>query len=180
MHDSKQDVLTFWFTETEPALWFQENEQFDAVLRHRFMGDCEIARDGMIDAWKNDADGCLALVLLLNQIPRHIYRGHAKAYAGDNKALLASKHAIARGFDQVMTPVRRRFLYLPFMHSENLTNQKKSLELYGRMQKDDPVTYEHAQRNYRLIEQFGRFPNRNKAMGRESTPEEQAWLTANS
>jgi uncharacterized protein (DUF924 family) len=176
MHDSKQDILNFWFNETEPQLWVQQNEAFDARLRQRFMSSCELARDGLCDAWNHDVDGCLALVLLLHQFPRNIYRGHAKAYAGDGKALLAAKHAVAGGFDQTLTPVRRRVLYLPFMHSENLSNQKKSVELFGKMQKDDPLSYEHAQRNYRIIEKFGRFPHRNNILGRENTPEEQEYI----
>jgi uncharacterized protein (DUF924 family) len=176
MRDSQEEILRFWFDETEPQLWFQENDAFDALLRTRYMGSCELARDCVCDAWSRSVDGSLALCLLLNQFPRHIYRGRAKAYAGDKKALLTAKNAVAKGFDQTLPPVKRRFLYLPYLHSESLPNQKISVELFSKMQKDDPLSYEHAQRNYRIIEKFGRFPHRNKVLGRENTPAEQEYL----
>ncbi len=176
MRDSKEDILKFWFTETEPQLWFQVNEAFDEKVRTRYMGACELARDAMYDAWSRSVDGSLALCLLLDQFPRVIYRGHAKAYSGDRKALLVAKNAVAKGFDQTLPPEKRRFLYQPYLHSENLPNQRVSVELFGKMAKDDPVSFEHAQRNYKIIEQFGRFPHRNKVLGRENTPAEQEYL----
>jgi uncharacterized protein (DUF924 family) len=178
MRDNKGDILRFWFDETEPQLWFQQNEAFDAVLRQRYLSACELARDGVFDAWNRSVDGSLALCLLLSEFPRHIYRGAAKAYAGDKKALLVAKNAVARGFDQTLPPVQRRFIYLPYLHSEALPNQKTSVELFAKMQKDDPLSYEHALRNQRLIEKFGRFPHRNRILARENTPEEQGYLAA--
>lgn len=176
MRDNRHEILHFWFEETEPTLWFQQNDAFDERLRHHFLGACELARDGLCDSWKNDPDGCLALILLLHQFPRNIWRGHAKAYDGDAKALLAAKHAVAKGFDQMLPAGKRRFIYLPFLHSEKLPDQRRSVELFAKMQKEDPLSHEHALRNFRVIEKFGRFPHRNRVLDRENSPEENDYL----
>lgn len=176
MRNTRQDVLHFWFEETEPPLWFQASEDFAAVLRERFHLTCDMARDGLCDDWKQDAEGCLALCLVLDQFPRHIFRGTPAAYAGDGRAVVTAKYAIAKGFDQVLTPVRRRFLYLPFQHSEKRADQHRSVELFESMKDADPVSYEHALRNMNIIERFDRFPQRNEILGRDSTPEENEYL----
>jgi len=178
MRDTRHDIINFWFVETEPTLWFQENEQFDAIIRENFLATYTMAKDGLCDSWNNDVDGCLALCLLLNQFPRNMFRGAAQAYATDSKALIVSKHALAKGFDHLLTPERRRFLYLPFVHSEKLNDQRKSVELFGSMKKEDPLSFEHAQRSLSIIEKFSRFPRRNIVLGRDSTPEEQEYLAA--
>lgn len=176
MKDSKQSIIDFWFEETQPQQWFQINPEFDEAIREKFADTYELAAEGGLSEWRIDAPGCLALCLLLDQFPRNLFRGQAQAFKTDKDALLISKHAIHRGFDQILVPMKRRFLYLPFMHSENLTNQKRSVELFATMQVDDPMGYEHALRHYREIENFGRFPYRNKALGRDNTPEEDEYL----
>lgn len=172
MRDSRHEIIHFWFHETEAPLWFQINESFDAQVRGRFHVPYTLARDGLCENWKNDAEGCLALCLLLNQFPRNMFRGTKEAFATDGKALLVAKYAVAKGFDQVLPVEKRRFIYLPYQHSEHLSDQKKSVELFGRMRKADPLGYEYAQRHLKIIEQFGRFPFRNAVMGRDNTPEE--------
>lgn len=176
MLNSQKDILDFWFVETTPQQWFQISEEFDQTIRDKFLKLYEQAADGQMDDWQKNADGCLALCLLLDQFPRNMFRGEAKAYATDKKALLISKQAIHKGFDTILNPVQRRFLYLPFEHSENLPDQKRSVELFKSMEKDDPLGYEYALRHLEVIEKFGRFPGRNKALGRENTPEEQEYL----
>lgn len=176
MKDSQQDVLDFWFVETVPAQWFQKNEVFDDMIRDRFMSVYDMAKAGLCDAWKQDADGCLALCVVLDQFPRNMFRNDPRAFATDEKALEIAGYAIKKGFDQVLAPVKRRFIYLPFEHSENLDNQQVSVELFGGMQYDDPMGYEYAMRHLRVIEQFGRFPHRNMILGRESTPAELTYL----
>ena len=176
MKDSRHEILNFWFVETEPALWFQVNPAFDAQLRDTFEALHGMARDGLCDSWMNDADGCLALVLLLGQFPRQMFRGTAKAYDTDDKALLLAKHAVLKGFDQLMAPEKRRFFYLPFQNSEKRSDHKRSVELFGRMQKEDPLSYEWALKDQKLIDHFDRFPKRNAVLGRENTPEEQEYL----
>ena len=176
MKNSQSDILDFWFEETQPQQWFQVSEAFDALLHERFMDDYDKASEGIYDDWKKDADGCLALVLLLDQFPRNMFRGKAQAFSTDAKALVVSKYALSKGFDQLLTPVKRRFLYLPFEHSENLLDQRKCAELFEKMKKDDPLGYEYALKHLKVIEEFGRFPHRNKILGRMNTPEEEAYL----
>lgn len=177
MRDTKQDVLYFWFEETQPAQWFQKNEDFDRIIRERFLITVEMARDGLCDHWTAQADGALALCITLDQFPRNIFRDSAKAFTSDEKALLVAKAAIARGFDQVLQPIRRRFLYLPFEHSENLEDQKKSVAFFAAMKDDDPMGYEYALRHLDIIERFGRFPHRNGVLGRESRADELCYLS---
>lgn len=176
MKDTKNAILQFWFDETAPQQWFQVNPEFDDTIRTRFTDIYILAADGGCDDWKTDAQGCLALCLVLDQFPRNMFRGQAKAFATDKDGLLVSKHAIHRGFDQILIPLKRRFIYLPFMHSEHMNDQKRSVELFSTMQVADPMGYEHALRHQREIERFGRFPYRNKALGRENTPEENEYL----
>ena len=176
MKDSKQSIVEFWFEETAPQQWFQVNPEFDQTITDRFLDTYHLAAQGQCDDWKMDPQGSLALCILLDQFPRNMFRGQPKAFATDKMALLISKHAIHRGFDQILKPVKRRFLFMPFMHSEQLGDQKKSVDLFASMQVDDPMGYEHALRHYREIERFGRFPYRNKALGRENTAEENEYL----
>ena len=176
MKDAQKDVLGFWFEETQPAQWFQVNPEFDAAITARYADAYDKAARGIFDDWKNSADGCLALVILLDQFPRNMFRGTPQAFATDGKALVIAKFALAKGFDQVLAPAKRRFLYLPFEHSENLTDQRKCVELFERMKKDDPLGYDYALRHLKVIERFGRFPHRNKILSRMSTPEEEEYL----
>lgn len=176
MKDTKQQIIHFWFEETAPQQWFQINPEFDALISEKFSDIYDLASTGGCADWKTDAAGCLALCLVLDQFPRNMFRGQGRAFATDKDALVIAKHAIHRGFDQIVTPMKRRFIYLPFMHSESLSDQKRSVELFATMQVQDPMGYEHALRHYREIENFSRFPYRNKALGRENTQEESDYL----
>jgi len=177
MKDIQKDVLAFWFEETLPAQWFQVNPDFDALIRARYLESHEKAALGIFDDWKTDPDGCLALCILLDQFPRNMFRGTPKAYATDARALVIAKFAVAKGFDQILPPIKRRFLYLPYEHSENLTDQRKCVSLFEKMKKEDALGYDYAVRHLKVIELFGRFPARNKILQRLSTPEEEAFLT---
>lgn len=176
MKNSQKDILNFWFEETKPQQWFQTNPEFDAQVTEEFSKAYEMAREGTFDEWKKDADGCLALCLLLDQFPRNMFRGTPQAFATDKQALLIAKHALSKGFDQVLSPVKRRFLYLPFEHSENLADQRRCVELFEKMKDDDPLGYDYALRHLKVIENYGRFPHRNKILGRDNTPEEEEYL----
>lgn len=176
MRNSKQEVLNFWFMETDPQLWFSQNNDFDQLIANRFMTTYEMARDGLCHDWAIDATGSLALVLVLDQFPRRMFRGTARAFEADETARLIAKQAVHKGFHQVLPHEQRFFLYLPFEHSENIADQKRNLELFKAMEHENPVAYNTAQRHYATFEKFGRFPQRNKALGRESTPEEVEWL----
>lgn len=179
MKDSKTDILRFWFEEVRPQQWFQSNPDFDAEIRKRFMADFTLARTGIFDGWRDEgADGCLALCVLLDQFPRNMFRGAADAFATDGMALEVARHALAKGFDVVLPPLKRRFLYLPFEHSELLADQDRSVALFEGMKKEDPLAYDYAVRHRDVIVKYGRFPHRNAALGRASTPEELAYLEA--
>lgn len=176
MKNSASDVLTFWFEDTQPQQWFQVNPEFDARIREDFEGLYNNAAQGLCDDWKNSPDGCLALCIVLDQFPRNMFRGDPKSFATDKQALLISKHAISKGFDQVLQPEKRRFLYLPYEHSENINDQRTSVELFEKMKDEDPLGYEYAVKHLKVIEQFNRFPHRNKVLGRDSTEEEEEYL----
>lgn len=176
MKDLQKDVLDFWFEQIQPAQWFQVNPEFDAAIAARYEDAYDKAARGIFDDWRNDSDGCLALCILLDQFPRNMFRGTPRAFATDGKALVAAKFAVSKGFDQVLSPHKRRFLYLPFEHSENLNDQRKCVDLFEKMKKDDPLGYDYALRHLKVIEQYGRFPHRNKILGRMNTPEEEDYL----
>ena len=144
MRDTKQEVLSFWFEETVPAQWFQKNDDFDAEIRERFLVTYDMALRDLCADWTRDSDGVLALCLIFDQFPRNMFRGTPKAFATDAKALLIAKEALHKGFDIILSPIKRRFIYLPFEHSENLQDQKKSVLLFKTMQDVDPLGYEYA------------------------------------
>jgi uncharacterized protein (DUF924 family) len=176
MRDTKAEVLHFWFDEAQPQQWFQKNDDFDNAIRQRFLTIYEMAADGLCDSWRDDPAGCVALCVVLDQFPRNMFRGNARAFATDSAALLTAKFAVAKGFDLLEPVARRRFIYLPYEHSESLSDQNRSVELFGRMREQDPMGYDYALRHREVIEKFGRFPHRNAALGRASTPEEESYL----
>jgi len=179
---SAQEVLDFWFGSKDTpgygesrAEWFQKNEAFDDGIRQRFGGLHAAAAHGMLDYfWKDNPEGNLALVIVLDQFSRQLYRGDAKAFAQDGHALKLAKHAIDQGFDKDAIPVHRTFWYLPFEHSENLEDQDRCIELFKPLGNAEWTRY--AEEHRAVIARFGRFPHRNAALGRESTPEEEAYL----
>lgn len=176
MRDTKQEVLSFWFEETMPQQWFQKSDAFDQEITERFQVTYDMARKGLCNDWTKDADGVLALCLVLDQFPRNMFRDTPKAFETDNQILLIVKEALHKGYDALLNPVKRKFMYMPFMHSEDLKDQKKSVSLFETMKKDDPVTYEYAVKHMEVIEKFGRFPHRNDVLGRASTVEEMDYL----
>ena len=165
------DILDFWFSETARPRWFKREPDFDREIGERFEATYERAAAGELGDWKSTPEGCLALVILLDQLPRNMYRGDCRAYATDAKARAVFEHALEQGFDERLTEDQRLFLYLPFEHSENLDHQRRFRDLVRRMT-DDLERLEWGRRHYDIIERFGRFPHRNAILGRETTPEE--------
>jgi len=176
LRDTKSEVLRFWFEETKAAQWFQKNESFDADITERFMLTYEMAKKDLCASWTKDVDGVLALCIVLDQFPRNMFRGSPKAFESDDKILLIVKEALHKGFDQLLPPIKRRFFYMPFMHSENIEEQKRSVEMFASMKKDDPLSYDYALKHFEVIEKFGRFSHRNEILGRKSTEEELHYL----
>jgi uncharacterized protein (DUF924 family) len=173
--DQAGEVLAFWFVETRPRQWFAKDAAFDALVRDRFHGLTRLALAGDLDAWSAAATGALALVLLLDQFPRQIWRDTAMAFAGDPRALAESLQAVERGcLEAEPEQARRQFWLMPLMHSEDLAVQEAALPLFERF--CDPRTAEFARRHRDVIARFRRFPHRNALMGRMSSAEELAFL----
>ena len=168
-----EEVVAFW-REAGPERWFTTDEAFDRACRDRFMLTYEAAARGDLNEWELTPEGALAVVLLLDQFPRNMFRGTRRAYATDPAALMAADRAIERGRDREVDPALRRFFYLPFMHSEELRDQERSVALNTALGGDDVIEWAHHHRD--IVARFGRFPHRNAILGRESTAEEQAYL----
>ena len=169
-----KEVLAFWFEETPKELWFRKDEAFDTRIRARFGAACEAALAGGLEAWESTPDGLLALILLLDQFPRNLFRGQAKAFAGDARAVALTLAAIKQGWDAGLETPWRQFLYMPLMHSEDSAIQLLSIERFATL--GDANTLDFAHRHKRIIDRFGRYPHRNAALGRPSSAEELAFL----
>lgn len=167
------DLLAFW-KDAGQKRWFTEDEAFDATLRDRFLAQHERAAAGKLDAtWTRDGESALALVILLDQFPRNAFRGTARAFATDASARGIADRALAAWFDVAVPEELRFFFYLPFQHSESLTDQDRSVALHERIGMP-----EWAIKHREIIRRFGRFPHRNAVLGRTTTAEEQAFLDA--
>ena len=169
------EVLAFWFAELGPDDWFGGGDEVDDRIRERFLALHEALGHDVPASWRATARGMLAAVIALDQFPRNLYRGDPRAFATDPMALALATEAIERGLDRTMTKDERQFLYLPFEHSEDPDVQARSVELFASL--DDEDTLGYAVRHKEIVDRFGRFPHRNEALGRESTPEELAFLT---
>jgi uncharacterized protein (DUF924 family) len=172
---SPADVLAFWRA-AGPDRWFAKDDAFDAEIRTRFLGAYEAAVAGRLAAWEETPEGALALLLVLDQFPRNMFRGSARTYAADPLARTVADRAIARGFDRVIAVPERRFFYLPFMHAEDLADQERCIALCAAAGDTDGLAY--AEQHADIIRRFGRFPHRNPVLGRGTTAEERQFLEA--
>ncbi|MBI1187952.1 MAG: DUF924 family protein [Alphaproteobacteria bacterium] len=168
-----QAVVRFW-REAGREAWFAKDEAFDEAIRSRFESLHHAAARGECGAFEESAEGALALVLLLDQFPRNLYRGSAHAFATDALARNAATRAIGRGFDADFEEILRCFFYLPFEHSEDARDQARSMALFAALGNEEYTRY--AQVHADIIARFGRFPHRNAALGRASTAQETAFL----
>jgi len=179
-------ILEFWFGPDEAAgddhqrRWFVADPNFDRLCVERFASDYAAASAGELDEWENEPRTCLALVLLLDQLPRNMFRNTARAFATDPAARAVARGALAAGFDERLPPLQRVFLYMPFEHSEQLTDQDKSVGLFCDLARTHPecaAFVSYAESHHEEIRRFGRFPHRNAALNRASTPEEIAYMS---
>ena len=168
-----EDILAFW-REAGSERWYTKDAAFDAEVRHRFFGLWQRAAAGELSSWATSDDGALALIIILDQFPRNMFRDDARAFSTDAQALEVASRAIARGADARIEPELLEFLYMPFMHSEQLSHQQRCVELFRNTGNTDNIGYakDHAE----IVRRFGRFPHRNHILGRATTPEEQAFL----
>ena len=170
-----EEVLAFWFEELTADDWFGGGDEVDDRVRARFLGLHEALRDEVPESWRTTARGMLAAVIALDQFPRNMYRGSREAFAADPAALALAEEAVERGLERTMSIDERKFLYLPFEHSEDPAVQARSVELFASLENEETLGY--ALRHKDIIDRFGRFPHRNEVLGRESTPEELEFLT---
>lgn len=170
-----EEVLSFWFSDRARAHWFDSSPVFDAMVAERLLPLHIAAAEGGLRDWTNSPRGCLALVVLLDQVPRNVFRNRPAAYATDPLAREVTRHALARGFDAQLDQPARMMLYLPLEHSEDPADQELSVRLIGALDAE-PAWAEYARKHRDVIARFGRFPHRNAVLGRETTPEEAAFL----
>jgi uncharacterized protein (DUF924 family) len=188
-----REILDFWFGELDESglpdrfhrtRWFRSTKAFDREIRRRFFSMVLIASEGGLDHWRRDAGGSLAEIILLDQFTRNIHRGGALALSNDARALTVAKAGMKKGQDLELPGIMRAFFYMPLQHSEKLADQQLSLERYeqlvasseGLLREFLASFLESAQDHYDIIAQFGRFPHRNRALKRQSTEDETAYL----
>lgn len=188
-----QEVLDFWFgisfdetaiSKEKREMWFQKGENYDEVIKEKFLTLHQRASNGELDRWARRSKGCLALILLMDQFPRHIYRRQAQAFALDRRAVEHVKNAIATEIDRELSLVERSFLYMPLMHAEDIKTQELSLKMFAKLVQEASVshrksyqtTLSFANSHHYVIERFGRFPELNELLGRESTTLELSFL----
>lgn len=174
-----QEIVDFWLSHG-PEAWFSANAELDRQIAERY-ADLHIdACKRELSNWEETPEGSLALLLLLDQFPRNLYRGSAHSYATDGLARAVARRALAKGHDRLVEPILRPFFYLPFEHSEDIADQHACVRLFEahRDETGDEETLKWALVHLDIIERFGRFPHRNDALGRDTTPEEQAYLDA--
>lgn len=164
------NVIRFWFEESKPAQWFRKDPAFDEEIRRRFLDVYERAARGETADWRATPEGRLAEVIVLDQFPRNLFRNSAQAFATDERALALAREAVAVGDDRRLTRAQRRFLYMPYMHSESREVHRAAVWLFLSLL--NPFVSYFEWKHKRIIDRFGRYPHRNAVLGRESTPEE--------
>ncbi len=170
------DIINFWYSEPMRSHWFSSSNEIDNEIKQRFEGSWERAQTEEYDSWLWTPDGCLALVIILDQFPLNMYRGDAKSFSTEHQAIEVSKHAIEKGFDTEISEERVSFLYLPLMHSENLADQKECIRLFAQREIQANLNFAH--HHHDIVARFGRFPHRNAILGRVSTKEELEYLSS--
>ncbi|SFT53913.1 DUF924 family protein [Halomonas saccharevitans] len=169
-----ETVIDFWFGELKPAQWFRKDARLDAEIARRFEALLTAAGRGELWQWRASARGCLAEVIVLDQFPRHIHRGSPLAFAWDPLALVLAQEAVAHQADRLLDVAWRAFLFMPYMHSESLVIHDEALRLFAQPGLEENLR--HEQRHRDVLVRFGRYPHRNAALGRDSTPVERAFL----
>ncbi len=170
------EILDFCVADGVVPRWFTKDPAFDRRVEERLLPDHERAAAGALDVWQACAEGCVALCMLLDQVPRNLFRGDPRCYATDAKARAVTHEALERGFDRDLPQIQRLFLYLPLEHSEFLAEQQLSVHLIGELDRD-PRWLDYALRHRDIVARFGRFPHRNAILGRANTVEEEAFLS---
>lgn len=169
-----EEVLSFWFEESGPEQWWARDPRFDAEIRSRFGALHDRAVQGELHGWRDTPEGRLAEIIVLDQFSRNLYREDPRAFAADAMALALAQEAVRIGADQAVPPVQRQFFYMPYQHSESPRIHEIAVQLFESL--DDPESLDFERRHKAIIDRFGRYPHRNRVLGRPSTPEEIAFL----
>ena len=170
----KEEILNCWFKECKPEQWYKKNEDFDQMIENRFSSAIENAIAGKLDSWEKSETGSLALIILLDQFTRNVFRDTPRAFAGDKRALALSQLCCDKDYLTNPDVQRRQFMLMPMMHSDNLAVQDAALPLFKKYASGKD--YEYAEKHRDIIVRFGRFPHRNVILGRKSTNEELEFL----
>jgi uncharacterized protein (DUF924 family) len=169
-----REILEFWFSERAQPMWFNSTPEFDAEVRRKFEDTYQAGRQGQLADWEQDSNGALALIILFDQFPHHIYRHRAESFVMESGARDVARHMIWRGWDQELDPRQRHFVYLPFMHSESLEDQEYAVQLFSQPGLENGWKWARHHRD--IVRRFGRFPHRNGILGRTNTPGEIEYL----
>lgn len=167
-------LIDYWYSPATRKRWFKSTQEFDQTLHQQYHAWWQTAVDGELDSWLEDSRGCLGLSILLDQIPRNIFRGTANAFASDQQAVTVCKHAIDSRLHLQLNTDESRFLYMPLMHSESLVDQYLSVQMFAVAGLKEQSAFAH--HHLDIVQRFGRFPHRNELLGRESAPDELAYL----
>ncbi|MGR5293945.1 DUF924 family protein [Vibrio mediterranei] len=170
-----KDVLDFWFGELTPADWFSGDEVLDSLIEQRFLALHNKAALGELYTWRQSSQGRLAEIIVLDQFSRNLYRGKPQSFLSDPMALVLAQEAVALGEDMKLSEEQRSFLYMPYMHSESLVVHEEAVRLFKQSGLENNLDFEY--RHKVIIERFGRYPHRNKILGRQSSEEELEFLT---
>jgi uncharacterized protein (DUF924 family) len=168
------DILAFWFGESDPGNWFARNEAFDLVIRRRFSAVHEAAARCELAAWRGSAEGRLAEIIVLDQFSRNLFRDCGQAFACDSLALALAQEAVRAGADSALPPAQQAFMYMPYMHSESRLIHQIAVRLFSQRGLESNLEFELGHKA--IIDRFGRYPHRNRLLGRESTPDELEFL----
>ena len=171
-----EQIIDFWHSERIKKQWFSSTPELDSEILHKFENIWNKAVQGKLDDWYNDATSSLALIIILDQFPLNMFRGQAKSFASESKAIEVALHAINNKFDQQIEPDKLSFLFMPLMHSEDLSHQEISVRLYQSNKLEGNARFAEHHRD--IIKEFGRFPHRNTILGRESTSQELKYLAS--
>ncbi|HKQ55386.1 MAG TPA: DUF924 family protein [Methyloceanibacter sp.] len=168
------EIVAFWFETLKPEDWYRKNPAVDAAITERFGATYDTLKTGVPAEWLAEPKGTLAAIIVLDQLPRNMFRDDPRAFATDHAALALAKRAIGEGTDMLLPPEQRAFIYLPFQHAETVEDQARSIELFTAL--GVPLNLDFALRHQAIIARFGRFPHRNAVLARPSTAEELAFL----
>ncbi len=172
---TEQEILNFWFVECSPSDWWKKDSNFDQLIKYRFGNLHAKAIKGELFSWRNSPLGSLAEIIVLDQFSRNIYRDSPESFANDIVTVVLAQAAISKNFDQQLSIDERSFLYMPFMHSESLLIQQQGQPLFKSLAQDNTINF--AKQHIDIIVRFGRFPHRNRVLGRKSTAKELEFLT---